>query len=316
LLTHWFPPKKLAMKMAIWNSSHSIGAMTIVILCGYLVTYSWRLCFFVPAALAIVCAVVMLLTLPDTPASVGLPDVEGTRLADDRRPTDDVTDDTQSVEAFRSFVRRHVFGNPHIWILSLANFFVYTLRYAELDWGPTLLQETRGIKLSTAGWMVGAFDGSGVLGGLAAGWVTDRLFAGRGARVSLFWMFGCMAAILLLWRYPGKSVGIYTGIMCLSGFFIYGPQALIGISVANLATKRAAATAVGLTGIFGYGSTVLSGWGLGLLVQKYGWDRGFLAMFVVGVLATITFVVAWNAKAHGYATDDEPPKRGFEVVRT
>lgn len=178
------------------------------------------------------------------------------------------------------------------------------------------MAETRGIKLLTAGWMMGAFEGSGVLGGLAAGWVTDKLFGGRGARVSVFWMFGCMGAILLLWRYPGKSVGVYTGIMCLAGFFIYGPQALIGISVANLATKRAAATAVGLTGVFGYASTVLSGWGLGLLVQKYGWDRGFLAMFVVGVLGTITFVVAWNAKAHGYATDDDPPARGFEVVRT
>ncbi|MDB5322056.1 MAG: transporter [Phycisphaerales bacterium] len=316
LLTHWFPPKQLATKMAIWNSSHSIGAMTIVVMCGYLAGYSWRLCFFVPAAMAIVCAVVLFLTLPDTPAAVGLPDVAGTRLADDHRPTDDLTDDAQSPEAFRSFVGRHVFGNPHIWILSLANFFVYTMRYAVFDWGPTLLEETRGIKLSTAGWMLGAFEASGVIGGLAAGWVTDKFFGGRGARVSVFWMFGCVGAILLLWRYPGKSVAPYTVILCLAGFFIYGPQALIGISVANLATKRAAATAIGLTGVFGYASTVLSGWGLGLLVQKYGWDRGFLAMFVVGILGTITFIVAWNAKAHGYATDDEPPKRGFEVIRT
>ena len=269
LLTHWFPPKQLATKMSIWNSSHSIGAMTVLVMCGYLAGYSWRLCFFVPAAMAIVCAVVMFLTLPDTPASVGLPDVDGTRLADDRRPTDDVTDDTQSSEAFRSFVRRHVFGNPHIWILSIANFFVYTMRYALLDWGPTLLGETRGIKISTAAWMMGAFEGSGVLGGLAAGWLTDRLFGGRGARTSVLWMFGCIGAILLLWRYPGKSAGAYTVILCMAGFFIYGPQALVGIAVANLATKRAAATAVGLTGVFGYASTVLSGWGLGRISWGY-----------------------------------------------
>jgi OPA family glycerol-3-phosphate transporter-like MFS transporter/OPA family sugar phosphate sensor protein UhpC-like MFS transporter len=316
LLTHWFPPKQLATKMSIWNSSHSIGAMTVVVMCGYLAVYSWRLCFFVPAAMAIVCAVVMFFTLPDTPASVGLPDVEGTRLADDRRPTDDVTDDTQSSAAFRSFIRMHVFGNPHIWILSIANFFVYTMRYALLDWGPTLLGETRGIKVSTAGWMIGAFEGSGVLGGLAAGWITDKLFGGRGARTSVLWMFGCMGAILLLWRYPGKSAGAYTVILCMAGFFIYGPQALVGIAVANLATKRAAATAVGLTGVFGYASTVLSGWGLGLLVQRYGWDRGFLAIFVIAILGTVTFALAWTAKAHGYAPDIDPPRRGFEVIKT
>jgi OPA family glycerol-3-phosphate transporter-like MFS transporter/OPA family sugar phosphate sensor protein UhpC-like MFS transporter len=117
-------------------------------------------------------------------------------------------------------------------------------------------------------------------------------------------MIGCIGAVLLLWRYPGKSVGAYTAILCMAGFFIYGPQALVGIAVANLATKRAAATAVGLSGVFGYASTILSGWGLGLLVDKYGWERGFLGILVVSVLGTFTFALAWGAKPHGYAAQD------------
>src|SRR4051812_47979996 len=64
LMTHWFPPKRLATMMSLWNTSHSIGAFTVLVLCGYLVEHtSWRMCFFVPAALAIACAIVMLLTL-------------------------------------------------------------------------------------------------------------------------------------------------------------------------------------------------------------------------------------------------------------
>jgi OPA family glycerol-3-phosphate transporter-like MFS transporter/OPA family sugar phosphate sensor protein UhpC-like MFS transporter len=302
LMTHWFPPRQLATKMSIWNTSHSIGAGAVVVLCGYLVGFSWRLCFLVPAALAVVTAVVMLFTLPDTPASVGLPDVEGTEAAaGDGRPTDDVTDDTQSPAAFRSFVRTHVFGNPFIWVIALANFFVYAVRYAVLDWGPTLLNESKGVKLSHAGWMVAAFELAGVAGMLFSGWLTDRVFGGRGARTCVLSMLGAIGAILLLWKFPGRSAVAYTAALCTAGFFIYGPQALVGIAVANLATKRAAATAVGLTGIFGYASTILSGWGLGLLVQRYGWDRGFLAMLIVGVLGTICFAAAWPAKAHGYA---------------
>ena len=54
---------------------------------------------------------------------------------------------------------------------------------------------------------------------------------------------------------------------------------LVGITAANLATKRAAATAVGFTGLFGYLSTVLSGWGLGKLVEQEGWNAGFLAYY-------------------------------------
>src|SRR4051794_23202170 len=51
LLTHWYPPKKLAMKMSLWNTSHTIGYATILVLCGFLVKYDWRLCFFVPAGI-------------------------------------------------------------------------------------------------------------------------------------------------------------------------------------------------------------------------------------------------------------------------
>jgi OPA family glycerol-3-phosphate transporter-like MFS transporter/OPA family sugar phosphate sensor protein UhpC-like MFS transporter len=42
LMTHWFPPKELATKQSIWNTSHSIGAGLVVVLCGYLVTFHWR----------------------------------------------------------------------------------------------------------------------------------------------------------------------------------------------------------------------------------------------------------------------------------
>src|SRR2546428_5585852 len=80
LLTHWFPPSQLATKMSIWNVSQSIGAGVIVVLCGYLVVINWRLCFLVPAAIAFACVIFIWVTLPDTPQSLGLPEVEGTQV--------------------------------------------------------------------------------------------------------------------------------------------------------------------------------------------------------------------------------------------
>jgi OPA family glycerol-3-phosphate transporter-like MFS transporter/OPA family sugar phosphate sensor protein UhpC-like MFS transporter len=97
---------------------------------------------------------------------------------------------------------------------------------------------------------------------------------------------------------------VITGLLCATGFFVYGPQCLLAISCANLATKRAAATAIGLTSIFGYASTVLSGWGLGMLVQHYGWDAGFAVLLGCAAAGTLLFVMTWPAKAHGYALGD------------
>jgi OPA family glycerol-3-phosphate transporter-like MFS transporter/OPA family sugar phosphate sensor protein UhpC-like MFS transporter len=261
----------------------------VVVLCGYLAVHNWRLCFFVPAGLAILCSVYLWFSLADTPPSVGLPEVEGT------------TNSKSSEATFSSAVLRNVFANKYIWFLAMANFFVYTVRYAVLDWGPTLLTEMKHVKLHHAGWMVAAFETSGVAGMLVGGWITDRVFGGRGARVCLISMLLAAVSVLLFWKLPTSSIWVSSGLLCLCGFFIYAPQALVGITTANLATKRLAATAIGFTGMFGYASTLVSGWGLGALVEHHGWEAGLSGLCGAAVMGTLLFAMAWPAKAHGYS---------------
>lgn len=291
LLTHWFTPRELVTRFAVWNISHTIGGGLIVILCGYLVVIDWRLCFYVPAAIALVCAAFLWKTLPDTPPSVGLPEMAGTEAG---------KSNVHAGEKFGVILRRKVFSNRYIWLLAGANFFVYTVRYAVLDWGPSFLTQAKHINITHAGWMVAVFELSGLVGTLAAGWIADRYFGGRCIRVCLIYMAMAAGAIFIFWRWPGDSKLFNTALLSAIGFFIYGPQSLVGTAAANLATKQAAATAIGLTGLFGYASTVLSGWGLGALVQRHGWNVGFLGLFVCGVLGTLLFAAAWPARAHGY----------------
>jgi OPA family glycerol-3-phosphate transporter-like MFS transporter/OPA family sugar phosphate sensor protein UhpC-like MFS transporter len=113
-------------------------------------------------------------------------------------------------------------------------------------------------------------------------------------------MIGAATAMLLFWQF-GSTPALATTFLAAAGFFIYGPQALIGITAANLATRRAAATAAGFTGLFGYASTLVSGWGLGKIVDVYGWNVGFGVLLSIGALGTFMFILAWPAKAHGYA---------------
>src|SRR5688500_15759268 len=100
LMTHWFHPKELATKMSLWNTSHTIGAAAVVVLCGYLVDHfnNWRLCFFVPAALATVAAVLLLIFLRDTPESVGLPPVEGTAGDESAKPQADFGEPSRAAD--------------------------------------------------------------------------------------------------------------------------------------------------------------------------------------------------------------------------
>jgi OPA family glycerol-3-phosphate transporter-like MFS transporter/OPA family sugar phosphate sensor protein UhpC-like MFS transporter len=293
LMTHWYHPGELATKMSIWNTSHSIGGALVVIFCGYVVAFGWRWAFLAPAALVTLVSLFLWYSLRDTPRSVGLPEIRVNdahgRETDGEPPAD-----------FKRFVRRQVFGNPYIWIIAVANFFVYTFRYGVLDWGPTLLTESKGISLTHASWMVAGFEIAGILGMLATGWITDRFFGGRGSRTCVFCMALAALCLLLFWKLPSSSPLATTFLLGGAGFFIYGPQALVGITAANLATKHAAATAVGFTGLFGYLSTIVSGWGLGFLAHHYGWNLAIGALVGTAVIGTALFLIAWPARSHGY----------------
>jgi OPA family glycerol-3-phosphate transporter-like MFS transporter/OPA family sugar phosphate sensor protein UhpC-like MFS transporter len=225
---------------------------------------------------------------------VGLPEIK----VEGAKPEDH---EDRSSAGYKQFVQHQVFLNPYIWFISLANFFVYILRFAVLDWGPTLLKEMKHFPVQKGALMVGAFEISGIVGMLIAGWATDRVFKGRGSRTCVFCMIGASAAMLCFWLF-GNTPLLATAFLMVAGFFIYGPQALIGITAANLATKRAAATAAGFTGLFGYASTLVSGVGLGYVVQHYGWSVGFATLLAIGALGTVMFILAWPAKAHGYDT--------------
>ena len=296
LMANWFPPKQFATRFSIWNMSHNVGSIGVVLLCGFLVSGSfflanWRLCFFVPAAIAVVIAMVLWFLLPDTPPSVGLPEFEGTHVD---------LPEKKSHENFAGFVFQQVFSNPYIWILSSANFFVYAIRYAVFNWSPTMLLEVRHIKILHAAGMLAGFEAFGAIGALLGGWLTDHFLGGRAARTCVIYMTLAGVSVLLLWKVQTHSELLITGLLCATGFFVYGPQCLLAVACVNLATKRAAATAVGLTSIFGYASTVLSGWGLGFLVDHYGWNAAFAALVACAAAGTILFIMAWPAKAHGY----------------
>lgn len=293
LMTHWYHPNELATKMSIWNTSHSIGGALVVIFCGYVVGYGWRWAFFAPAAIATLACVFLWFALRDTPRSVGLPEIQ----VSDSKGT---TSGGEAPADFKRFVRRQVFGNPYMWIVAIANFFVYTFRYGVLDWGPTLLIESKGVSLSHAGWMVAAFEIAGILGMLAMGWITDRIFGGRGSRTCVFCMALAGIFLFLFWKIPSLSPLMAAGLLGGAGFFIYGPQALVGIIAANLATKHAAGTAGGFTGLFGYLSTILSGLGLGYVSQHFGWSTALGALVATAAIGTFLFLLAWPARAHGY----------------
>ena len=292
MLAHWIHPKELATKMSVWNASHSVGAVLALGLCSALFAlgFGWRWCFWVPAALAVAAAVFTFTCVKETPVEAGLPPL-------DLEPAAKGASGTLSAAERR----RLVFGNKVIWLVALANFFVYVVRFGFLDWGPTFLKQMKGIPVAKGGLMIIAFELAAVVGTIFAGWVTDRVFKGRGCRTGVFCMLFAALFAFGFWSLPeGAPAWQATLLLMGAGFCIYGPQALTGIIVANQATKEAAALATGFAGIMGYLSTTVSGIGIAFIKEQFGWGVALCAIAAFAIAGMVLFLCAWSAKADGY----------------
>ena len=292
MLAHWIHPRELATKMSVWNASHSVGAVLALGLCSALFAlgFGWRWCFWVPAALAVAAAVFTFLCVKETPVEAGLPPLELESAVQGKSGT------LSAAER-----RRLVFGNRVIWLVALANFFVYVVRFGFLDWGPTFLKQMKGIPVAKGGLMIIAFELAAVVGTVCAGWVTDKVFKGRGCRTGVFFMLFAAAFAFGFWLLPeGAPAWQATLLLMGAGFCIYGPQALTGIIVANQATKEAAALATGFAGIMGYLSTTVSGIGIAFIKETFGWGVTLCAVAFFALVGMALFLCAWSAKADGY----------------
>ena len=305
LMAHWLKPSELATKQSIWNASHSIGAGLLALMIGAILGHfsnaAWQWCFWVPAILAILGAAMINFGLKNTPEAIGLPPVE--QMDDKAVATEEEKEDPElTARVYKRSIREMVLENPIIWILSIADFFVYIIRFTILDWGSSILTQFKGMNIQTAGTVVGLMEiVGGIAGMLVAGWVTDKWFKGRAQRTSAICTFLAAVCLALFWVSPKDSTFLTVTFIILSAFFIYGPQALLGIACSNQATKRAAATANGICGVFAYLAPIVSGVVFGAITENTGsWNMVFLLSIVMGIIGTIILAAIWNKPGDGY----------------
>jgi OPA family glycerol-3-phosphate transporter-like MFS transporter/OPA family sugar phosphate sensor protein UhpC-like MFS transporter len=251
----------------------------------------WRWCLYIPAILAAVVALFCFFFVKESPREAGLPELD----------IENARSDVQGASLTTRDRMKLVFGNKVIWCIAIANFFVYIVRFGFLDWGPTFLKQYKGIPVSKGGLMIIAFEMAAVIGTIFAGWITDKVFKGRGVRTCAFCMLLTALFSFGFWYLPsGAPIWQATLLLMGAGFFIYGPQALIGIVAANQATKEAAAMANGFTGIMGYASTVVSGIGVAFIKTHYGWGATLCSFALFAIVGMTLFLFAWSANADGY----------------
>ncbi|STG51325.1 major facilitator superfamily protein [Escherichia coli] len=124
------------------------------------------------------------------------------------------------------------------------------------------MSETLGVDLVTANTAVTMFELGGFIGALVAGWGSDKLFNGNRGPMNLIFAAGILLSVGSLWLMPFASYVMQATCFFTIGFFVFGPQMLIGMAAAECSHKEAAGAATGFVGLFAI-------WGRRLLVGRW-----------------------------------------------
>lgn len=290
---NWFGKKKRGLIMGIWNAHTSLGNITGSVVASTLLKYGWGWSMAVPGLGIAFVGLLLFLLLPVSPESVGAnenedewpsPRKEGDEITEPfLRPKSEERDAVGFLEAWKI---------PGVAPFALCLFFSKLVAYTFLYWLPFYISHTaiegRYLSNEDAGNLSTLFDVGGVVGGILAGHISDRLDA-RAITAASF-MYCAIPALFFFRSYGHESMTLSIILMLITGMFVNGPYALITTAVsADLGTHsslkgnaRALATVTAI--IDGTGSI---GAAIGPLLTGYISAKSWSAVFTMLMAAAL-----------------------------
>ncbi|QPH39978.1 glycerol-3-phosphate transporter [Pedobacter endophyticus] len=293
VVVHWYSIKERGRAMSIWNLAHNVGGFMVgpLTIWAIEIFVGWESKLYFPGMVAIFFSFIAYLLIRDTPQSCGLPPIEV--YNNDYSKTYDTSQEKEFTA--KEIFFKYVFNNRLLWYIAIANAFVYLVRNGIVNWAPTFLGEAKGYTTTEAAWASSFYELAAIPGTLLCGWLSDYIFKGRRAPVTIIYMALTLISVLIYWKNPVGNQWLQNVSLWSIGFLIYGPVMLIGVQALDLVPKKAAGTAAGLTGLFGYFiGDLLANAAVGHLVDDFGWDACFIAIVAACALAIVFTAFTWR----------------------
>jgi len=185
----------------------------------------------------------------------------------------------------------YIINNNNILLLGFSYLFIYIIKTSINDWTVLFLVNQKKYNLVSAGISIFYFELCGMLGMVFSGWVTDKyLFGNR-----IFYIFISSIFLILFslvfWIIPVGYQKFDYIIIGIIGFFIFGPQMLIGLIASEFVDKNFSCTANGFVGTLGYFGAAITGYPFGFIIN-FSWNiyffvivlSSFILMFIILIL--------------------------------
>ncbi len=305
LMKHWYSVNEMGRVWSVWTmASHISTALITFYFPVILLYYGWKAIFYLPGIVAILLAIFIFNRIIDNPSLTNIEKNNNASNNNHKSPeannkTTPATSNNNQIENNKlSLIEtiKLVIKNKNVLCVSFSALFVYINRMTFLNWGPTLLKEYRNSSNTGIGYQMALFEISGIVGALAAGYISDKLFNGRRAPVGTVSMF-LLAIVNIIFRFIPKESFILNSIcMLIIGFLISATVIVVSVSATDFVDKKIAASANGFTGTLCYIGTAIAGLGNGYLAEHYGWNSVVLLTIISALLGSILLCILWDKK--------------------
>uniref|UniRef100_A0A6U2BE34 Major facilitator superfamily (MFS) profile domain-containing protein n=2 Tax=Micromonas pusilla TaxID=38833 RepID=A0A6U2BE34_MICPS len=311
ILTSWFAAKERGTYWGMWNIAHNLGGFAAPILAGTAArTLGWNWGLWAPGIIALSVGLLIILTLKDSPEARGFSPVEHLEAPEtDLQKTIEGAAPEAPPERNISLLDnlfQNVLSNPFIWGLAFTYFCVYVVRQGITSWSVFYLIKEKGVlDAGAAAVRVSGMELGGLLGSLIAGRISDWYIAtspggavGKRIQVVMAYLIGVAAMLAAFKAVPSGLPILQAIIVFMIGFFLYGPQMLIGLCGAEIVGRRSVGASEGFLGWIAYLGAANAGVPLSLLVQQYGWNAFFAALLLACAAAIVLLAPITGAQSH------------------
>ncbi len=272
----WFRRHERGRVMGLWATNFQVGGVLAGALAAFVLShYGLTAVFHVAAVVLLGVIAFFWFNERDRPEDVGLPAL----VHDNGDSTHEAQDPAAQEES--------VHWDRGIWISVVlvggAYFGMKFIRYALWSWAPFVLKNNFGLAGDDAGYVSVIFDLCGIAGVMATGWLSDRLFAGRRAFISLVMLIALVGATALLFTAGAGSASAFAVCIGLVGFALYGPDALLtGAGAIDIGKGRGAVRAAGIISGLGSAGSVVQELMIGKSYEQTGGSIGPILAMLLG----------------------------------
>jgi OPA family glycerol-3-phosphate transporter-like MFS transporter len=301
ILSHWYPSRESGRALGVMSLSYLAGDFLARSSAGLILSHApWPMLFWIHAAVLGLMGLLAYLLLNPSPRRLGLPDV----MTYERYCESGLESEWPEVKAesepalSRAEYLYHLgrmLKNRAFWVVCLVCLSLSIIRYTFWGWSVQYLMD-RGAGIGIASMASAVFPLFGCLGSILAGWVSDRMGARRGPVMAVM----CSLLSLSIFAFslvPDQDPIWLTVALGFVGFSLYGPYSMLaGVMAMDFGSRYSSASAAGIIDAVGAFGTIMTGVGMGYLIDNYGWNVAFLILLSLTLLTTASSFALWNIR--------------------